>query len=109
MASENPLRESHMPSALRMTQPHAMKTKAFVSGVEKVNGYDSWALFEACALGDVPAAKALVAKDRRLVNAQYWYRFPIHLAVFAGSRELVQLLLDEGADPGQSVYTYDSW
>ncbi len=60
-------------------------------------------------MGDVPAAKALVKKDQRLVNAQYWYRFPIHLAVFAGSSELVELLLANGADPGQSIYTYDSW
>jgi ankyrin repeat protein len=92
-----------------MTQPQAMKTKTYVYGVERVNGYDAWALFEACALGDVPTAKALVAKDRRLVNAQFWYRFPIHMAVFGGNPELVQLLLDLGADLGQSVYTHDSW
>jgi ankyrin repeat protein len=92
-----------------MTQPPAMRTKAYVSGIETVNGNDAWALFAACAVGDVPTARALVAKDRRLVNAQYWYRFPIHMAVFAGNAELVELLLEQGADPGQSVYTYDSW
>jgi len=92
-----------------MTQPQAMKTKTYVCGVEKLNGYDAWALFEACARGDVPKVKALLAKDRRLVNAQFWYRFPIHMAVFVGHAEVVKLLLDQGADPGQSVYTYDSW
>src|SRR5580700_10700196 len=102
-------RRSPASSALRMTQPPALRTKAYVSGVETVNGNDAWALFEACAVGDVPTARALVAKDRRLVNAQYWYRFPIHMAVFASSAELVELLLEHGADPGQSVYTYDSW
>jgi ankyrin repeat protein len=86
-----------------------MRTKAYVYGVDKLNGNDAWALFEACALGDLARAKALVSKDRRLVSAQYWYRFPIHMAVFAGKPEIVQLLLAHGADPGQSLYTYDSW
>jgi ankyrin repeat protein len=93
----------------RMTRPAAMKTRSYIYGVEKLNGYDAWALFEACALGDVSKVKKLLGKDRRLVNAQYWYRFPIHMAVFAGNSEIVKLLLDQGADPGQSIYTYDSW
>src|SRR6266851_3678580 len=97
-----------MPSP-RLTQPQVMKTKTYVHGVEKLNGYNAWALFEACALGDVAAVKALLAKDRRLVNAQFWYQFPIHMAVFAGNAQIVKLLLDQGADPGQSVYTYNSW
>ena len=48
-----------------------MKTKSYVYGVEKINGYDAWAMFEACALGNLGKVKALLAKDRRLVNAQY--------------------------------------
>jgi ankyrin repeat protein len=95
--------------ALRLTPPEGMKTKAYVYGVEKLNGYDAGKLFEACGLGDVAKAKAFLAKDPRLVNAQYWYQFPIHMAVYAGHAELVKLLLDRGADPGQSHYTYDSW
>jgi ankyrin repeat protein len=97
------------PVGLRMTQPEEMKTTAYVCGVEKLNGYDAWALFKACAAGDLPRVKALLAKDRRLVNAQYWYQFPIHMAVRAGYAEIVQLLLDQGADPGQSRFTYHSW
>lgn len=92
-----------------MTQPQEMKTRSYRYGVEKLNGYDAWALFEAAATGDVAGAKKLLAKDRRLVNAQYWYQFPIHLAVYAGHAEMVKLLLEHDADPGQSIYTYNSW
>ncbi len=92
-----------------MTQPEVMKTDNYISGVEKLSGNDAWALFKACAAGDMPKVKGLLAKDRRLVNAQYWYQFPIHMAVREGHAEIVKLLLEEGADPGQSVYTYNSW
>src|ERR1700679_1796204 len=94
--------------ALHMTQPEAMKTTQYVDGVEKLNGHDAWALFEACAAGDMPRVTKLLAKDRRLVNAQFWYQFPIHMAVREGYAEIVYLLLDHGADPGQSVYT-NNW
>lgn len=35
-------------SGVRMTQPPEMKTKNYVCGIEKLNGLDAWALFEAC-------------------------------------------------------------
>ena len=95
--------------AQRMTQPEEMKTTKYVYGVEKLNGNDAWALFKACALGDMPKVAGLLAKDRRLVNAQFWYQFPIHMAVREGYAEIVKLLLDQGADPGQSRFTYNSW
>jgi len=60
------------PANPRMTQPEEMKTRDYVYGVERLNGFDAWALFEAAAAGDLNRAKTLLAKDRRLVNAQYW-------------------------------------
>jgi ankyrin repeat protein len=86
----------------RMSQPEAMKTNAYVGGVEKVNGHDAWALFKACAAGDMPKVKALLAKDRRLANVWFSYQLPIHLAVRAGHAEIVKLLLDQGAEPVNS-------
>jgi Ankyrin repeats (3 copies) len=68
-----------------------------VYGVEELNGNDAWALFAACARGDLPRVEALVAKDQRMVNAQYWYQFPIHIAVRAGHAALVKLLLARAA------------
>lgn len=92
-----------------MTQPAEMRTKTYVYGVDILDGDDAWALFDASAKGDVASASALLKKDRRLVNAQYWYQFPIHRAVEAGYVEVVRILLEHGVDPGQSRYTYDSW
>lgn len=109
MTTHGSKRRSRSSTAPRMTQPEAMKTRTYVYGVEVLNGNHAWALFRACATGDLSRVQALLAKDRRLVNAQYWYQFPIHLAVFARKAEIVKLLLDQGADPGQSIYTYNSW
>jgi ankyrin repeat protein len=92
-----------------MPQPTEMKTKSYVYGVDILDGDDAWAIFDASAKGDVAKVAALLEEDRRLVNAQYWYQFPIHRAVEAGHVEVVRILLEHGADPGQSRYTYDSW
>src|SRR5580700_5369241 len=104
MTSHTPDQNRRTPAVPRLTQPEAMKTNTYVYGVEKLNGYDAWSLFEACALGHVPKVMSLLAKDPRLVNAQFWYQFPIHMAVRARHADIVDLLLDRGADPGQSRF-----
>jgi ankyrin repeat protein len=86
-----------------------MKTDSYVYGVERLNGHDAWALFEACASGDLPRARTLLARDPRLVNAQVDYQLPVHMAVGQGHARLVEFLLAHGADPGQSRFTYYSW
>lgn len=101
--------ESFARTTLRMMQPTSMKTPTYQYGVEEVDGNDAWALMTACAEGDMERVKALVAKDPRLVNAQYWYQLPVHLAAREGHAEIVKFLLNAGADPGQSRFTYSSW
>ena len=92
-----------------LLQPEGMKTEHYQYGIEAVDGHQAWALFCASGAGDLAWVSALLDRDPKLVNAQYWYQFPIHMAVREGHAEVVQLLLQAGADPGQSRYTYNSW
>ena len=92
-----------------LLQPEGMKTEHYQYGIEAVDGNQAWALFCATGAGDLARVSALLDRDPKLVNAQYWYQFPIHMAVREGHAEVVQLLLQAGADPGQSRYTYNSW
>ncbi len=92
-----------------LLQPEGMKTEHYQYGIEAVDGNQAWALFCASGAGDLARVSALLDRDPKLVNAQYWYQFPIHMAVREGHAEVVQLLLQAGADPGQSRYTYNSW
>jgi len=93
----------------QLLQPDSMQTENYQYGIEKVNGHDAWALFCASTAGDIARVRALLDRDPKLVNAQYWYQFPIHMAVRGNHIEVVQMLLDAGADPGQSRFTYNSW
>ncbi len=93
----------------QLTQPLSMDTECYIYGTEKLNGHDAWALFNACAAGDLARVQTLIDRDPALVNAQYWYQFPLHMAVREGHADVVQYLLEHGADLGKSRYLYNSW
>ena len=93
----------------KLTQPIGLRTKSYISGADKLNGHDLWAMFKACMVGDNSRVKELIAKDERLVRGVFWYQTPFHQAVRHGHTDLVRLLLRKGADPGVSPFLYDSW
>jgi ankyrin repeat protein len=59
---------------------------------------DLWSLFEASALGDLPAVKRLVEARPELVDAKYNYTPAIHFAVREGRQEVAQYLIGRGAE-----------
>lgn len=92
-----------------MSQPMVMRTSEYRYGIDIVDGNDAWEMFCAAADGDVAAISRLADKDERLVNAQFWYHFPLHLASWQNHSQAVKCLLQRGADIGCSHWRYRSW
>ena len=57
-----------------------------------------WEVITAAATGDTETMHRLLARDPRFSREGYWYTPPIHFAVREGHAEIVQMLLDAGAD-----------
>ena len=62
-------------------------------------GTDVWALFQACAQGDLPSVQALIAKDRSLARAHYDYRKPLYFAVRENHVDVARFLLEHDSNP----------
>jgi ankyrin repeat protein len=81
-----------------MIQPEALKQQnpwPWSPG----RGTDVWAMFCACAAGDLDAVRRLVNNDPLLVRAHYEYRTPLSFAVRENRIEVAAFLLDHGAEP----------
>jgi RNA polymerase sigma factor (sigma-70 family) len=61
-------------------------------------GTDVWQMITATIEGDLKTIKKSVEKDPRLVSCSYQYRMPLHFAVQENHIDVVQFLLDQGAD-----------
>ena len=83
-------------------KPRRMQGKQYIYDVDPVDSDLAWEFFEACRAGDVDAARVLLGQDPNLVHAQHWYTQPLHFAAYANQHEVVDLLLDAGAEPGRT-------
>lgn len=70
--------------------------------LDSPDGDDTWQTILAASTGDVVTLRRLLARDRRLARATYWYTPAIHFAVRDGHVDAVRLLLEGGADPEHS-------
>jgi ankyrin repeat protein len=62
-------------------------------------GVDVWALFHACAAGDLETVRRLVADDPSLVRAHYDYRKPLYFAIRDDRLDVVRFLLEHDPNP----------
>jgi ankyrin repeat protein len=81
-----------------MLQPAELKSSEKLTW-SAGRGADVWALFQACAAGDLPAVRALVAKDRALARAHYDYRKPLYFAVRENHVDVARFLLEHDTNP----------
>jgi len=93
--------------ASTLIRPDAL-TRATPHGPWNCRGLDIWAVFCAARDGDVGDLDRLLAEDRNLHRAEYWYTQPLHFAVREGQLEAVRRLLQAGADPDWRGLSGDS-
>jgi ankyrin repeat protein len=82
----------------RMLQPAALKSDQKLEW-SSGRGTDVWALFQACAAGDLDAVRALIARDPSLARAHYDYRKPLYFAVRENHIDVARFLLEHDYNP----------
>jgi len=67
-----------------------------------------WEVITAAASGDVDRMRHLLAEDPKRSREGYWYTEPIHFAVREGHADMVEMLLEAGADSEWNGYHGES-
>src|SRR5438093_1359887 len=80
-----------------MIQPESLRSEEYQIWW-RGRGVDVWAMLCAAMKGDLETIRSLVARDPGLVECEYEYFKPIRFAVRENHREVVEFLLDHGAD-----------
>ena len=90
-----------------MTQPDDLKTdERLVWSTGR--GTEVWALFCACAAGDLSAVRKLLDRDPSLVKCQHEYRKPLYFAVRENRLEVAAYLLERDLLRVHGVRTYQA-
>jgi len=79
------------------------------SGYLKMQGSsmdDIWSMVNAAYTGDLPTVESLVKRSPKLVNCNYDYQSPLHLAVINGHDDVAQFLVAQGADITCNNYSF---
>jgi ankyrin repeat protein len=87
----------------RMVQPESLKSEEYQPW-SRGRGVDVWAMLCAAAAGDLKTIKELVAREPGLVECEYEYHKPLHFAVLENRREVVEFLLEKGANPAEGLF-----
>jgi ankyrin repeat protein len=69
---------------------------------------NNWEIIVAAAAGDAATIRRLLDTDPSLCRRGYWYTPPIHFAARGGHSDVVQMLLDAGADSEWNEHDCDS-
>jgi len=94
--------DRHAAKVARMLPPKSLASEEYqIWG--RGRGVDIWAMICAAITGDLETIKSLVAKDPGLINCEYEYFSPLRFAVRENQREVVEYLLDQGADPAYEI------
>lgn len=81
-----------------MYQPQSLATDDYLPW-SRGRGHDVWGMLRASADGDLATVQNLVAREPTLVNCEFHYYRPLHMAVRENRVDVARFLIDKGADP----------